>query len=67
MSMTNKNEKTGLPLIDQETKEKKMKFVPLGQFIVPIITTAIGYGIAYAVYAWGDRAKFDANLRTVKS
>ena len=65
--MTEKNEKTGLPMIDQETKDKKMKQAQFGQFIAPIVTTLIGYGIAYLVYHWGDIAKFDRNLRTVKS
>ena len=64
--MTDKNEKTGLPQIDQDTKDMTLKKAQFGAIVAPIVTTLIGYGIAYLVYQQGDTEKFDRNLRTVK-
>ena len=61
-----KNEKTGLPQIDQDAKDRMLKKAQFGAIVAPIITTLIGYGIAYLVYNQGDTAKFDNRLNKVK-
>ena len=44
------NKKTGLPLIDDEAKEKMGRKGALAAIVLPIITTAVGFGIAYVAY-----------------
>ena len=45
-----KNEKTGLPLIDQDAKDRMYRKAAVLGFAMPAITTLIGYGIAYLIY-----------------
>ena len=44
------NEQTGLPEMTDEEKDKGARKASVGAIIGPIILTAIGYGLAYAIY-----------------
>ena len=58
--------KTGMPDLTEEEKEKakKGKLLPV---IFPMINMIFGFGIAYGVYSWGDKDKFDSRITIVNS
>ena len=60
------SETTGLPIVSEEQSKAaagKGKLMPI--FMI-IVGSAIGYGIAYAIYALGDNTKFDARIAMAK-
>ena len=60
------NVKTGLPVVDEEIANANKSKGKLKQPIFILIRTAIGYGIAYAIYALGDKTKYDARIAMTK-
>ena len=61
------NAKTGLPEIDEGTRAKFSTLSGLGAFIFPAVSTAIGYGLAYLIYTYGDTSKYDSRRDICKS
>ena len=49
-----KNEKTGLPKISEEHKDKSEKALIWFGVIDLLVLSAIGIGIAFGIHKWGD-------------
>ena len=57
MTETRINEKTGLPIMDKPEA---------GTVIPMIVAFGLGYGIAFAIYAFGDTTKYQGRIDTAK-
>ena len=53
-------------MIDEDTKDKFYKKSVISGIIAPIIVFGIGTGIAYAIYHFGDTAKYDSRIALAK-
>ena len=62
MTETEIDSKTGLPLLDQETKSKNAKGAIVAGFVINIVFTLIGVGIAWATYKFGSTDKYDSKI-----
>ena len=60
------NEQTGLPVLTEEFKEKAGGKASFAAVLMPIIGTAIGTGLSYLVYRFGDKAKYDERIDAAK-
>ena len=49
---------------EEKEKAKKGKLLPV---LFPMINMIVGSGIAFAVYSWGDKEKFDSRITIVNS
>jgi len=52
----------GMPLVTDEEKVKASLKIPIA---FTFISLAIGTGIAFAIYEWGAKSKYDANITAV--
>ena len=60
------NKQTGLPLIDQETKTKNSSKAIRFGFILNIMFSLIGIGIAYLIYKYGSTDLYNSRIETAK-
>ena len=61
------NKATGLPKMDEEERDKGSSQGTKAVIFAPIIFSAIGFGIAFAVYKCGSTATYDAKIASVVS
>ena len=60
------NEQTGLPERTDEERDKGERGGKIGAVILPLVPTAIGYGLAYLIYRYGDKTKYDGRITLAK-
>ena len=61
------NPQTGLPVLDEDTKNSLSTKASVSAILFPLISTAIGYGIAYAIYAFAETEKYDERIALAKT
>ena len=64
--MTEVNQKTGLPLLDEEEKAKNAKGAVAAGIFINLVFTAVGGGIAWAITKWGSASAYDAKITTLR-
>ena len=60
------NQQTGLPVVSEEEKASAMRKAGLMAILLPLFVTAVGYGIACAIYHFGETEKYDERINIAK-
>ena len=60
------DERTGLPEMSDEQRDKGGRGGKIFALMFPTILTAIGYGVAYGIYKFGDKEKYDGKIAIAK-
>ena len=61
------NPNTGLPNLTEEDKEKAANSDKFKSVFYPIVSTLIGTGIAFLIYRFGSKDKYDAKIQAAKA
>ena len=56
------NPNTGLPNLTEEEKEKAANSDKFKSVFYPVVSTLIGSGIAFLIYRFGSKDKYDAKI-----
>ena len=60
------NAETGLPEMTDEERNAIRKRYAVGSIILKVVMPVLGCGLAYPIYKFGDKDKYDARMLLAK-